>query len=266
MDRAFLKDKKRIVIKIGTSTITHTDTGHLNLIKLEKFVRLLTDIHNQNKELVIVSSGAIGAGRKALGIQGRPRTLSEKQACAAVGQARLMMIYQKLFAEYNQTIAQVLVTKRVLTNEISCSNAHNTMQELLKMGVIPIVNENDVVSTDQILDENFGDNDTLSAMVAELVDGDLLILLSDIDGLYTDDPRRNPEAKFIECVEKIDDNLAGMAKGADSNFGTGGMTTKIAAAQIAMGAGVDMVIANGDDVDNIVRILGGEDVGTLFKA
>lgn len=266
MDRTFLKDKKRVVIKIGTSTITHMDTGHLNLIKLEKFVRLLTDIHNQNKELVIVSSGAIGAGRKALGIQGRPKTLSEKQACAAVGQAKLMMIYQKLFAEYNQTIAQVLVTKRVLTNEISRSNAENTMQELLKLGVIPIVNENDVVSTDQILDENFGDNDTLSAMVAELVGADLLILLSDIDGLYTDDPRHNPEAKFINCVEKIDDKLAAMAKGADTSFGTGGMTTKIAAAQIATGAGVDMVIANGEDVDNVIRILSGEDVGTLFKA
>ena len=266
MNRDFLRDKKRIVIKIGTSTITHMDTGHLNLIKLEKFVRLLTDIHNQNKELIIVSSGAIGAGRKALGIQGRPKTLSEKQACAAVGQAKLMMIYQKLFAEYNQTIAQILVTKRVLTNEISRSNAENTMQELLKLGVIPIVNENDVVSTDQILDENFGDNDTLSAMVAELVEADLLILLSDIDGLYTDDPRHNPDAKFIDCVEKIDEELSAMAKGADTSFGTGGMTTKIAAAQIATTAGVDMVIANGEDVDNVIRIIDGEDVGTLFKA
>lgn len=266
MDRAFLKDKKRIVIKIGTSTITHTDTGHLNLVKLEKFVRLLTDLHNRNKELIIVSSGAIGAGRKALGIKERPQELSVKQACAAVGQARLMMIYQKLFAEYNQTIAQVLMTKSVLTNEISRTNAGNTMQELLKRGVIPIVNENDVVSTDQIQNGNFGDNDTLSAMVAEFAGADLLILLSDIDGLYTDDPRHNPDAAFIGCVEKIDEKLEAMAKGADSAFGTGGMTTKITAAQIAVTAGVDMVIANGEDVENILRIMEGEEVGTLFKA
>ena len=178
MSRAYLQDKQRVVIKIGTSTITHTDTGHLNLVKLEKFVRILTDIHNQNKELIIVSSGAIGAGRKALGIQGKPSTLPMKQACAAVGQARLMMIYQKLFAEYNQTIAQILVTKNVVTNGISRINAVNTIQELLTMGVIPIVNENDVVSTDQILDGNFGDNDTLSALVAKMIGADLLILLS----------------------------------------------------------------------------------------
>lgn len=266
MNREFLKDKKRIVIKIGTSTITHVDTGHLNLIKMEKLARVLTDIRNQNKEIVLVSSGAIGAGRKALGIKGKPRSLTEKQACAAVGQARLMMIYQKLFAEYNQTIAQILITKRTMINEISRKNAENTFLELLNMGVIPIVNENDTVSTDQIQDENFGDNDTLSAMVAEMVQADMLILLSDIDGLYTDDPRNNDQAEFISCVEKIDDSLSAMAKGADTIFGTGGMTTKIAAAQIATGVGVDMVIANGDDVVNISRILDGKEIGTLFKA
>ena len=178
-----MREKKRIVIKIGTSTITHTSTGNLNLGKMEKFVRILTDIRNQNKEVVIVSSGAIGAGRKALGFKEKPKTLSEKQACAAVGQARLMMIYQKLFAEYNQTIAQILITKRILLNEISLQNAKNTFHELLELGVIPIVNENDPISTDQIQEENFGDNDTLSANVAEMVDSDLLILLSDIDGL-----------------------------------------------------------------------------------
>lgn len=266
MSRAYLQDKQRVVIKIGTSTITHTDTGHLNLVKLEKFVRILTDIHNQNKELIIVSSGAIGAGRKALGIQGKPSTLPMKQACAAVGQARLMMIYQKLFAEYNQTIAQILVTKNVVTNGISRINAVNTIQELLTMGVIPIVNENDVVSTDQILDGNFGDNDTLSALVAKMIGADLLILLSDIDGLYTDDPRSNPDARFISCVEKIDDELLSCAKGPESAFGTGGMTTKLAAAEIANGAGTDMVIANGDDPVNVIRILEGKEVGTLFKA
>lgn len=266
MDRTFLQDKKRIVVKIGTSTITHMETGNLNLDKLERFVRVVTDLHNQNKEVIIVSSGAVGAGRKALGLKGRPKTLSEKQACAAVGQARLMMIYQKLFAEYNQTIAQILITKRIMTNEISRGNAENTFQELLGMGVIPIVNENDPISTDQIRDDIFGDNDTLSANVAELVKADLLILLSDIDGLYTDDPRNNKDAKFIEYVENIDGDLEAMAKGAETTFGTGGMTTKIAAAKIASEAGVDMVIANGDNIHNITKIVKGEQVGTLFKA
>ena len=266
MDRSFLKDKKRIVVKIGTSTITHTRTGNLNLGKLERLVRMLTDIRNQNKEVVVVSSGAIGAGRKALGIKERPKTLSVKQACAAVGQARLMMIYQKLFAEYNQTIAQILITKRIMLNEISKTNAENTFAELLGMEVIPIVNENDPISTDQIQEENFGDNDTLSANVAELVKADLLILLSDIDGLYTDDPRTNKNAKLIPYVDHIDSALEGMAKGADSNYGTGGMTTKIAAAKIAAEAGVDMVIANGEHLSNISRILNGEEIGTLFKA
>ena len=204
MDRSFLKDKKRIVVKIGTSTITHTSTGNLNLGKLERLVRMLTDIRNQDKEVVVVSSGAIGAGRKALGIKERPKTLSVKQACAAVGQARLMMIYQKLFAEYNQTIAQILITKRIMLNEISKANAENTFAELLRMEVIPIVNENDPISTDQIQEENFGDNDTLSANVAELVKADLLILLSDINGLYTDDPRTNKNAKLIPYVDHID--------------------------------------------------------------
>lgn len=266
MNREFLKDKRRIVVKIGTSTITHTDTGHLNLIKMEKLARVLTDIRNQDKEIVLVSSGAIGAGRKALGIKEKPRKLAEKQACAAVGQARLMMIYQKLFAEYNQTIAQILITKRTMINEISRQNAENTFRELLDMGVIPIVNENDTVSTDQIQDENFGDNDTLSATVAEMVQADMLILLSDIDGLYTDDPRNNEKAEFISCVEKIDERLCAMAKGADTMFGTGGMATKIAAAEIAGSVGVDMVIANGDDVGNISRILDGKEIGTLFKS
>lgn len=261
-----MREKKRIVIKIGTSTITHTSTGNLNLGKMEKFVRILTDIRNQNKEVVIVSSGAIGAGRKALGFKEKPKTLSEKQACAAVGQARLMMIYQKLFAEYNQTIAQILITKRILLNEISLQNAKNTFHELLELGVIPIVNENDPISTDQIQEENFGDNDTLSANVAEMVDADLLILLSDIDGLYTDDPRKNQSARFISYVDSIDDHLEAMAKGADTAFGTGGMATKIAAAKLAGSAGVDMVIANGNRIGNINRILEGEEIGTLFKA
>ncbi len=266
MNRDFLRHKKRIVVKIGTSTITHVDTGHLNLIKMEKLARVLTDIRNQNKEIIVVSSGAIGAGRKALGLKGKPGSLSEKQACAAVGQARLMMIYQKLFAEYNQTIAQVLITKRTMINEISRQNAENTFRELLKMGVIPIVNENDTVSTDQIQDGNFGDNDTLSATVAQMVQADMLIMLSDIDGLYTEDPRNNARAEFISQVEQIDERLEAMAGNTGTVFGTGGMATKIAAARIANEAGIDMVIANGDDLVNISRILEGKQTGTLFKA
>ena len=266
MNRDFLKEKKRIVVKIGTSNVTHEETGDINLLKLDKFAQVLTDIRSRDKDVIIVSSGAIGAGRTALGIKNKPTELPVKQACAAVGQARLMMIYQKLFAEYNQTIAQLMVTKHTLTNPISRANAQNTLTELLNMGVIPIINENDPVSTDQIQNEVFGDNDTLSAIVAELVDADLLILLSDIDGLYTDNPRTNPEAEFIELVESVDDNMMQYAKGASTTWGTGGMTTKLEAAKIANGAGVDMIICNGSDVVNISRILDGKDIGTVFKA
>lgn len=266
MNRDFLKDKKRIVVKIGTSNVTHEETGDINLLKLDKFAQVLTDIRSRDKDIIIVSSGAIGAGRTALGIKNKPTELPVKQACAAVGQARLMMIYQKLFAEYNQTIAQLMVTKHTLTNPISRTNAQNTLTELLNMGVIPIINENDPVSTDQIQNEVFGDNDTLSAIVAELVDADLLILLSDIDGLYTDNPRTNKDAKFIELVESVDDNMMQYAKGASTTWGTGGMTTKLEAAKIANGAGVDMIICNGSDVVNISRILDGKDIGTVFKA
>ncbi len=266
IDRSYIKDKKRVVVKIGTSTITHAETGHVDLIKLEKFVRVLTDIRNRNKEVIVVSSGAVGAGRKALGIKERPKELAVTQACSAVGQAQLMMIYQKLFAEYNQTIAQILVTKSVITNETTRANTQRTLEQLLKMGVIPIMNENDAISTDEIQSDNFGDNDTLSAYVAELVGAELLILLTDINGMYTDDPRTNENAVFINCVKKIDGELEEMAKGVKSNVGTGGMVTKVAAAKIATEAGIDMIIANGERVYNIPDILEGIQIGTLFKA
>ena len=266
MNRDFLKDKKRIVVKIGTSNVTHEDTGDINLLKLDKLALVLTDIQNRNKDVILVSSGAIGAGRTALGLMEKPKELPLKQACAAVGQARLMNIYQKLFSEYNQMIAQLMVTKRTMTNEISRTNAKNTLSQLLGMGVIPIINENDPVSTDQIQNEVFGDNDTLSAMVAELVDADLLILLSDIDGLYTDNPRTNKGAKLIEYVEELNDDMMGYAHDASSNCGTGGMITKLEAAKIAKNAGVDMIICNGRDVVDIGRILDGKNIGTLFKA
>lgn len=264
MDRKFIKEKKRIVIKLGSSTITHEETGGLNFVKLEKLVRLLTDLHNQGKEVVVVSSGAIAVGRKAMGIRQRPDDMAVRQACAAVGQARLMMVYQKLFGEYNQTTAQVLMTKYTMINDISRLNAQNTFRELLKMGVIPIVNENDTVSTDEMEYGNFGDNDTLSAIVASLIGADLLILLSDIDGLYTDDPNVNPSAKFVECVKVIDSELEHMGKGVSSSVGTGGMATKISAGKIATDSGCDMIIANGEEIGIIHHIMEGEQVGTLF--
>lgn len=264
-DRTLLKDKKRIVIKIGSSSLTHEETGNLNLTKMEKLVRVLTDLRNQGKEVVLVSSGAIAVGRKALNLPQKPETTSLKQACAAVGQSRLMMVYQKLFAEYNQIPAQILMTKYTMINDISRHNAQDTFYELLNMGVIPIVNENDTVSTDEVNLE-FGDNDTLSAIVAALIKADLLILLSDIDGLYTDDPHNNPNAKFIKTVEAIDDDLFAMGKGSSSSVGTGGMTTKISAARIATDSGADMVIVNGEQVSIINKVVSGQEVGTLFKA
>lgn len=263
MKRELLKDKKRIVVKIGSSTITHEETNNLNLIKMEKLVRVLADLQNQGKEVVVVSSGAIAVGRQAVGMKKRPTEVEEKQACAAVGQAKLMMVYQKLFSEYNQLTAQVLMTKYTMINEVSRKNAQNTFRELLSMGVIPIVNENDTVSTDEV---KIGDNDTLSAIVAALIGADLLILMSDIDGLYTDDPHKNPDAKFIDYVERITKDLEEMGKGSASDVGTGGMATKISAAKIATDSGADMVIANGADIQTISRIMQGENIGTLFKA
>ena len=261
--RSKLKDKKRIVFKVGSSTLTHEETGALNLVKMEKFVRILTDLHNQGKEIVVVSSGAIAVGRKALGNMERPTERAVKQACAAVGQIRLMTVYQKLFSEYNQNTAQILMTKITIANDTSRHNAQNTFRELLKMGVIPIVNENDTVATDEI---DFGDNYYLSAIVSAIVGADLLVLLSDIDGLYTDDPNKNPDAKLISQVDHITDEMLGMAKGPVSDVGTGGMSSKVEAAGIANDAGADMVILNGDDMEHINQLLDGEEVGTLFTA
>lgn len=267
-ERAKLKDKKRVVIKIGSSSLTHTETGDLNLMKIEKMVRVISDLKGQGKEVVLVSSGAIAAGRQALGHHHKPTSLSQKQAFAAVGQARLMMVYQKLFAEYNQTAAQVLMTKDTMVNDASRYNAQNTFDELLKLGTIPIVNENDTVSTSEIpLVDNFGDNDRLSAIVAALIGADLLILLSDIDGLYSDDPHKNPDAKFINLVPEITPQLMAMGKdSSSSDVGTGGMAAKLAAARIATDGGSDMVIANGDDVEVICHIIEGQEKGTLFMA
>lgn len=261
--RELLKNKKRIVIKIGSSSLTHPETGDLNFMKIEQLIRVISDLRGEGREVVLVSSGAIAAGRQALGCQ-KPETVAEKQAYAAVGQARLMMVYQKIFSEYNQTAAQVLMTKNTIVDNVSRENAHNTFEELLKLGVVPIVNENDTVATYEI---KFGDNDRLSAIVSALIGADLLILLSDIDGLYSDDPKRNPDAAFIEQVDEISDELLSIGKATTgSDVGTGGMAAKLYAARIASDSGADMVIANGDNVECIWDILAGKQCGTLFTA
>ncbi|MCM1056159.1 MAG: glutamate 5-kinase [Firmicutes bacterium] len=267
--RESLKDKKRIVVKIGSSSLTHKETGDMDYIRMEKLVRELSDIRNQGKEVVLVSSGAIAAGKnvvnlKDVRVDSAAESLAVKQACSAVGQARLMMTYQRLFAEYNQVAAQILMTKNTIVDNLNRYNAHNTFTELLKLGAIPIVNENDTITTFEI---EFGDNDTLSAIVAALVEADLLILLSDIDGLYTDDPRKNADAEFIEQVDELTDELMGMGKATTgSSVGTGGMNTKLAAARIATKAGADMIIANSADIGVLHRLLAGEKEGTLFVA
>ena len=260
--RERLKDKQRIVIKVGSSSLVHEETGALNLTKLEILVREISDIRNMGKEVILVSSGAIAVGAAAAKLAERPGTTEEKQACAAIGQGRLMMIYQKLFMEYNQLAAQILMTKNTVLDNLSRHHALNTFRELLHMGAIPIVNENDTVATYEI---HFGDNDSLSAIVAALVDSDLLILLSDIDGLYTDDPNQNPHAEFIDIVTELDQHLLEMGKeSSGSSVGTGGMASKLQAAQLAGAAGVDMVIANGEDFHVIHKIIQGRNHGTLF--
>lgn len=262
--REQLSQKKRIVIKIGSSSLAHKETGSLDLIKLEILVREISDLKNQGKDVVLVSSGAIMVGKHTLGFTDRPNKKSEKQACASVGQARLMMIYQKLFMEYNQTAGQVLITKNTMVNDLNRFNAKNTFCELMSLGVIPIVNENDTISTYEI---EFGDNDTLSAVVAALIDADLLILLSDIDGLYTDDPHKNHNARFVDVVDSLDDNLISMGKeSTGTDVGSGGMATKLQAARVATAAGTDMIIANGEDFHIIHRLIRGEKYGTIFPA
>ncbi|MBO5472648.1 MAG: glutamate 5-kinase [Lachnospiraceae bacterium] len=264
--RELMKDKKRIVIKIGSSSLQHPETGDLDYTKLDVLVRELCDLRNRGKDVVLVTSGAISVGRKAMMMKELEgdNPIAVKQACAAVGQARLMMTYQKIFAEYNQVAAQILMTKNTIVDNLNRFNAQNTFAELFKLGVIPIVNENDTIATYEI---GIGDNDTLSAIVASLVEADALLLLSDIDGLYTDDPRQNPEAKYIEVVEELTDELMNMGKeSTGSAVGTGGMNTKLQAAKIASNMGIDMVIANSQDIKVIHRILDGRNIGTLFLA
>lgn len=257
-----IKNKKRIVIKVGSSTLTHKDTGNLNYAQLEKLVRAISNLKNSGKEVILVSSGAVAVGRETLKIGTRPKTMPEKQACAAIGQCKLMMNYYKLFAEYGQIASQVLMTKYSIDHEKSYENLQNALLELLKYGSIPIVNENDAIATDEI---EFGENDTLSAMVASIVNADLLILLTDTDGLYTDDPFQNKDAKLIDIVtSEINDIQKVAKKSSDSDVGTGGMYTKVLAGKIVNPLGIDMIIANGKNPNILNKIVSGEKHGTLF--
>ncbi len=259
-----IKNKKRIVIKVWSSTLTHKDTGNLNYAQLEKLVRAISNLKNSGIEVILVSSGAVAVGRETLKIGTRPKTMPEKQACAAIGQCKLMMNYYKLFAEYGQVASQVLMTKYNLDHEKPYENLQNALMELLKYGSIPIVNENDAIATDEI---EFGENDTLSAMVASIVDADLLILLTDTDGLYTDDPFLNKEATLIDVVTEWEENTLKMAKkSSDSDVGTGGMYTKVLAANLVNPLGIDMIISSGKNPSILNKILNGEHKGTLFLA
>ena len=251
----------RIVIKIGTSTLTHA-TGHLNIRRVEQLCKVISDIKNSGHQVILVSSGAIGMGVGKLGLRQKPSDIPTKQAAAAVGQCELMYIYDKLFAEFHHTVAQLLITGEDIGNEKRHRNFRNTLNRLLELDALPILNENDTVATDEIV---IGDNDTLAAIVAESVQADKLILLSDIDGLYTADPHKNPDARLIHRVSKLDDSIYALAGVSAGLQGTGGMITKLRAAQICMSCGCSMVIANGRRPENLYDILEGKDIGTTFE-
>jgi glutamate 5-kinase len=259
--KEYLDKAKRVVVKVGSSTLTYSN-GRLNLTRIELLVRQLVDLHNRGLQVILVTSGAIGAGMGKLGYESRPKTIPEKQAAAAVGQGILLHMYEKIFGEYGLTVAQILLTRDDMTERSRFLNARNAFSELLNRGVIPIINENDAVVVDEI---KFGDNDTLSALVASLVEADLLLLLSDIDGLYNDNPKTNPDARIINWVDEINSEIENVAGGAGSKFGTGGMITKINAAKIALASGIAMVIANGSTPGVIVDVFDGKESGTWFK-
>ena len=259
----FFTDSHRIVVKFGTSTLTHL-TGHLNLRRIEGFVKVLSDIKNSGKEVVIVSSGAVSAGVAKVGFGHIPTTPEEKQAMAAIGQSELMKIYDKFFSVYGHTVAQILMTKDVLTNPTRRAAAENTFNRLLQMHCIPIVNENDSISTDELT--KFGGNDILSAYVAQVCHADLLLNLSDVNGLYDSDPRKNPDARLIGRVDTIDESIYSIAGGAGTNRGTGGMIAKLNAAKLATEEGIPMFILNGQDPEILYTLLDGGHVGTYFSA
>ena len=261
-NRDFLKYKKRIVIKVGTSSLSY-ENGRLNFQRIEKLAFVLSSLRNRGLQIVLVSSGAIGVGAGRIGMTIRPHKIEEKQALAAIGQAELIKIYQKFFEGYNQTVAQVLLTKDIMTNTERHTNAKSTLTRLLEMRIIPIINENDTIATFEI---EFGDNDTLSADVATLIEADLLILLSDIDGMYNGDPKTNKSARIIHRIEEITPELEKLASGAGTSFSTGGMITKIGAAKICTQAHIDTIITNGNNPSLLFDILDGKEIGTHFVA
>ncbi len=261
-----IKDAKRIVVKVGTSTIAY-DTGRMNIRKVERLVKVLADIKNAGREVVLVSSGAIGVGVGKLGLHKRPSDMPTKQAAAAVGQCELMYTYDKLFSEYSHIVAQVLLTRDVIDHEVRRHNVENTFRRLIELGCIPIVNENDTVAVEEIESvESFGDNDTLSAMVAAVCGAQSLIILSDIDGLYTGNPRTDSSARLIERVGCVTGELRALAGGAGSCMGTGGMVTKLNAAEIAFKHDITMSIINGSQPETIYDLLEGKRAGTLFTS
>ncbi len=251
----------RIVVKIGTSTLAHA-TGHLNIRRVEEICKVLSDIKNAGHEVILVSSGAIGMGVGKLGLRERPKDIPTKQAAAAVGQCELMYTYDKLFSEYHHTVAQLLITSDDTRNTVRHQNFSNTLNRLLELGALPIINENDTVATEEL---GIGDNDTLAAIVSESVHANLLILLSDIDGLYTADPHTHPDASLLHHVAKVDDAIKELAGVSNSTQGTGGMVTKLRAAEICLNCGCDMVIANGNNPQNLYAILDGKEIGTRFS-
>ncbi|MCR5020155.1 glutamate 5-kinase [Ruminococcus sp.] len=260
---SYLKDKKRVVVKVGTSTLTHR-TGRLNIRRVEGLVKNLADLQNAGHEIILVSSGAIGLGMSKIGLVERPKDTPTKQACAAVGQCELMYLYDKLFAEYSINVAQLLLTKFVLLEDRR-QNVQNALERVIQLGAIPIVNENDTVAIDE-LELEVGENDSLAATVAKIANADLLIIMSDIDGLYDADPRLDPDAKLIPVVEELTDDIRKLAGGAGTKMGTGGMITKINAAEIAVNSGIDMIILNGKNPDNLYYLFETGSLGTRFKA
>ncbi len=255
----------RIVVKVGTSTLAHAG-GRMNIRRVEQLCKVLSDLKNAGHQVVLVSSGAIGMGVGKLGLPGRPADMPGKQAAAAVGQCELMYTYDRLFAQYSHTVAQILLTAEDLSHDRRKEHVHNALEQLLQWGVLPVVNENDAVAVDEIgIHNTIGENDTLSAIVARLLKADLLILLSDIEGLYTADPRKDENARLIPVVERITEEVLAVAGGSGSSLGSGGMATKLKAAQIVTEDGIDMVIASGEDPQVLYGIVEGEDVGTRFK-
>lgn len=258
--REALKKAKRIVIKVGTSTITYAN-GKRNFSQIDRLAREISDLQNQGKEMILVTSGAVAVGVDRMGLPGKPKTIPGKQAAAAVGQSVLMHTYEKFFADYGQIVAQVLITKTEAIDRHRYTNTRNTFMELMRQRVIPIVNENDVVALDEL---KIGDNDNMSALVAGIVDADLVIILSDVDGLYTDNPQTHPDAVIVPEVAEITPEIEASAGGVGSARGTGGMATKIQAAKAATSSGIHLVIASGTEKNAITRVLQGEELGTLF--